>query len=154
MPADTEFAVIEIGMNHPGEIAPLARLARLDVAIITTVAPAHLEAFESIEGIAREKASIFEGLVPGGTAILPADIATTPILAASRRGSRVVRHPVWCRRKADWRLGDIQLSPDATVVRASAGGRAASLQGAHARPPLRAQRACGSGGRLGTRRSI
>ena len=44
MPVDTDFAVIEIGMNHPGEIAPLARLAKLDVAMITIVAPAHLEA--------------------------------------------------------------------------------------------------------------
>ena len=42
MPVDTDFAVIEIGMNHPGEIAPLARLAKLDVAMITIVAPAHL----------------------------------------------------------------------------------------------------------------
>lgn len=54
MPEATEFAVIEIGMSHPGEIAPLARMADLDVAMITTVAPAHLEAFESIEGIAHE----------------------------------------------------------------------------------------------------
>ncbi|MES2549061.1 MAG: UDP-N-acetylmuramoyl-tripeptide--D-alanyl-D-alanine ligase, partial [Pseudomonadota bacterium] len=46
MPQDADFAVIEIGMNHPGEIAPLARLARLDVAMVTTVAPAHLEAFD------------------------------------------------------------------------------------------------------------
>ena len=55
MPADTEYAVIEIGMNHPGEIAPLAKMARPHVAMITTVAPAHLEAFENIEGIAIEK---------------------------------------------------------------------------------------------------
>jgi len=48
MPADTEFAVIEIGMNHPGEIAPLSRMARPHVAIVTTVAAAHLEAFENI----------------------------------------------------------------------------------------------------------
>ena len=48
MPADTEFAVIEIGMNHPGEIAPLARMARSHVALITTVAAAHLEAFENV----------------------------------------------------------------------------------------------------------
>lgn len=82
MPADTEFAVIEIGMNHPGEIAPLARLARLDVAMITTVAAAHLEAFENIAGIAHEKAAIMDGLVPHGTAILPADLDTTPILLA------------------------------------------------------------------------
>ena len=63
MPADTEFAVIEIGMNHPGEIAPLAALAQPHVALVTTVAPAHLEAFEDVAGIAREKGAIFTGLV-------------------------------------------------------------------------------------------
>ncbi len=80
MPADTDFAVIEIGMNHPGEIAPLARLARPHVALITTVAPAHLEAFGAIEGIAREKGAIFQGLEPAGTAILPEDLPITQIL--------------------------------------------------------------------------
>ena len=59
MPADTEFAVIEIGMNHPGEIAPLARMAQPHVALVTTVAAVHLEAFENVAGIAREKAAIF-----------------------------------------------------------------------------------------------
>ena len=81
MPAETDYAVIEIGMNHPGEIAPLSRLARPHVAVITTVAPAHLEAFDDIEGIAREKASILAGLEPGGVAIWNADVATAPILA-------------------------------------------------------------------------
>lgn len=80
MPRDTEFAVIEIGMNHPGEIAPLSRMARPHVAMVTIVAPAHLEAFESIEGIAHEKASIFEGLEPGGTAVFNGDLKTSPIL--------------------------------------------------------------------------
>jgi UDP-N-acetylmuramoyl-tripeptide--D-alanyl-D-alanine ligase len=80
MPADTQFAVIEIGMNHPGEIAPLARLARPDVAMITTVGAAHLEAFDSIEGIAHEKASIFEGLEPGGVAVINGDLPTSAIL--------------------------------------------------------------------------
>ncbi|SIT03764.1 UDP-N-acetylmuramoyl-tripeptide--D-alanyl-D-alanine ligase [Roseivivax lentus] len=83
MPADTEFAVIEIGMNHPGEIAPLARMARPHVAMVTIVAPAHLEAFENIEGIAHEKASIFEGLEPEGTAIYNGDVETAPILRAA-----------------------------------------------------------------------
>jgi UDP-N-acetylmuramoyl-tripeptide--D-alanyl-D-alanine ligase len=69
MPRDADFAVIEIGMNHPGEIAPLAKMARPHVALVTIVAPAHLEAFESLEGIAREKASIFEGLEPRGVAV-------------------------------------------------------------------------------------
>jgi UDP-N-acetylmuramoyl-tripeptide--D-alanyl-D-alanine ligase len=85
MPADTEFAVIEIGMNHPGEIAPLSRLARPHVALVTIVAPAHLEAFESIEGIAHEKAAIFEGLEPGGTAILNGDLPTSDILRETAR---------------------------------------------------------------------
>jgi len=81
MPADSDFAVIEIGMNHPGEIAPLATLAQPDLALITMIAPAHLEAFASIEGIAREKAAIFEGLTSGGAAIIPGDLETSSILA-------------------------------------------------------------------------
>ncbi len=80
MPADTDFAIIEIGMNHPGEIEPLARLARPHVAMITTVAAAHLEAFGAIEGIAREKGAIFAGLEPAGTAIIPEYLTVTPIL--------------------------------------------------------------------------
>lgn len=124
MPADTEFAVIEIGMNHPGEIAPLARLARLDVAIVTTVAAAHLEAFDSIEGIAREKAAIFDGLLPGGTAIVNADLATTPILLdrAAGVGARIVTFGQ--NDRADYRITDIHLTPDATVVKANARGNA------------------------------
>jgi UDP-N-acetylmuramoyl-tripeptide--D-alanyl-D-alanine ligase len=119
MPADTAFAVIEIGMNHPGEIAPLARLARLDVAMITTVAPAHLEAFESVEGIAHEKAAIFDGLLPGGTAIFNADLDTTPILAAKARavGARLVSFGTGAA--ANWRMIDARLSDHGTVVRAS-----------------------------------
>ncbi|MEM9716725.1 MAG: UDP-N-acetylmuramoyl-tripeptide--D-alanyl-D-alanine ligase [Pseudomonadota bacterium] len=80
MPADTDFAVIEIGMNAPGEIAPLAKLADLDVAVITTVAPVHLEAFENVDGIAREKAAIFQGLRTTGTAIVNADFPTRPVV--------------------------------------------------------------------------
>jgi UDP-N-acetylmuramoyl-tripeptide--D-alanyl-D-alanine ligase len=80
MPRHTDFAIIEIGMNHPGEIAPLSRLARPHVAMITTVAAAHLEAFGAIEGIAREKGAIFEGLEPIGHAIIPEDLPVTQIL--------------------------------------------------------------------------
>ena len=118
MPADAAFAVIEIGMNHPGEIAPLARLSRLDVALITTVAPAHLEAFESIEGIAHEKASIFDGLVPGGTAIVPLGLAVSPILLDHARamGARVVTFGA--EPAADYILTDVQVTPGATIVQA------------------------------------
>ena len=82
MPADTDFAVFEIGMSQPGEIAPLARLVRPHVAIITTVAAAHLEAFDDLAGIAREKSSIFEGLEPAGCALFNEDLATAPLLRA------------------------------------------------------------------------
>ncbi|WP_405106901.1 UDP-N-acetylmuramoyl-tripeptide--D-alanyl-D-alanine ligase [Phaeobacter sp. BS52] len=93
MPGDTEFAVIEIGMNHPGEISPLARQARPHVAMVTTVAPVHLEAFDGIDGIAAEKAAIMEGLEPGGVAVLNADIAEAPILQSVAEGA--ARDVLW-----------------------------------------------------------
>ena len=120
MPADTEFAVIEIGMNHPGEIAPLSRMARPHVGVITTVAAVHLEAFESVEGIAHEKAAIFEGLEPGGIAVINADIDTTPILRAKADdiGARVIA----VGETGDARLAEVTLTDSATVVRADLHG--------------------------------
>jgi UDP-N-acetylmuramoyl-tripeptide--D-alanyl-D-alanine ligase len=73
MPRDTEYGVFELGMNHTGEIAPLAKLVQPHVAIVTTVAAAHLEFFQSVGEIADEKASIAAGLVNGGTIVLPAN---------------------------------------------------------------------------------
>jgi UDP-N-acetylmuramoyl-tripeptide--D-alanyl-D-alanine ligase len=91
MPAEADFAVIEVGMNAPGEIAPLARLARPHVALVTTVEAVHLAAFRDIRGIAREKAAIVLGLEPGGVAVINRDIPTYPILlAAARRAGRLV----------------------------------------------------------------
>jgi UDP-N-acetylmuramoyl-tripeptide--D-alanyl-D-alanine ligase len=80
MPRDTDYAVIEIGMNHADEIRPLAKLANLDVAIVTNVAAVHMEAFESIEQIAHAKAEIFESLDTSATAIVNCDLPTTSIL--------------------------------------------------------------------------
>lgn len=121
MPQDADFAVIEIGMNHPGEIAPLARMARPHAIMITTVAPAHLEAFESVEAIAREKAAIIEGLEPGGTAVLNADIPTTAILQEKARalGARLVLFGA--ADSADIRLLDARISDETTVVKATRG---------------------------------
>ena len=122
MPADTAFAVIEIGMSNPGEITPLSRLARPDVALITTVAPAHLASFESIEGIAHEKASLMDGLTPGqGIAILNADIATTPILVYHARALGVERVLFGTAGTADWRLGQVQQTEDSVQAQAQAG---------------------------------
>lgn len=119
MPVDADFAVIEIGMNHPGEIAPLARLARLDVAMVTTVAPAHLEAFDSVEGIAIEKASIFDGLVAGGVAIFNADIEWTPLLRAKAGAVGACPVSFGTAKDADWRLTETRLTDEATVCRGS-----------------------------------
>ena len=118
MPVDADFAVIEIGMNHPGEIAPLARLARPHAAMITTVAAAHLEAFDSIEAIAREKAAIFEGLEPGGAAVINGDIATFGILrdAARRAGARV--RAFGAGPSNFDRVTDVRLSRETTVAQA------------------------------------
>ena len=76
MPADTRYGVFEIGMNHAGEITPLTGMVRPHIAIVTTVAPVHLEFFPNVEAIADAKAEIFSGIVPGGAAILNRDIAT------------------------------------------------------------------------------
>ena len=68
-----QYAVIEMGANHPGEIEWLSVIARPNVAVITQCAPAHLEGFGSIEGVARAKAEIYSGLQADGTAIINAD---------------------------------------------------------------------------------
>ena len=74
-PATARYAVFEMGMNHEGEIEPLSRLVRPHIAIITTIAPVHLEYLGSLTKIADAKAEIFFGVVPGGSAIINRDIA-------------------------------------------------------------------------------
>jgi UDP-N-acetylmuramoyl-tripeptide--D-alanyl-D-alanine ligase len=73
MPARSKFGVFEMGMNHKGEISALTRQVRPHVAVITTIAPAHIENLGSMEAIADAKAEIFEAVEPGGTAAIPAD---------------------------------------------------------------------------------
>ena len=75
MPRETEFAVFEMGMNHAGEIRVLVAQVRPQVAIITAIAPAHIENLGSEEAIADAKAEIFEGLEPPGVAIVPNETA-------------------------------------------------------------------------------
>jgi UDP-N-acetylmuramoyl-tripeptide--D-alanyl-D-alanine ligase len=121
MPQDTEFAVIEIGMSAPGEIAPLTRLVRPHVAVVTTVAAAHLEAFGRIEGIADEKASLYQGLELGGIAIANADLETSPILikAAVDLGFAPMLFGI---KGADLRLETLSVSEVATVMKIDVAG--------------------------------
>lgn len=84
MPADTEYAVIEIGMNQPGEIAPLSRLTRPDVALITAIGACHIGHLGSLEAIAVEKASIAAGLPADGVLVVPADAPFRALLRGPR----------------------------------------------------------------------
>jgi UDP-N-acetylmuramoyl-tripeptide--D-alanyl-D-alanine ligase len=83
-PESAQYAVFEMGMNHAGEIEPLSRLVQPHVAIVTAIAPVHLEHLGSLEAIADAKAEIFRGLVPGGTAVINRD---TPQFERLRRGA-------------------------------------------------------------------
>ena len=118
MPAAARYAVFEIGMNHAGEIAPLTRLVRPHVAIVTTVEPVHLEFFDSVEAIADAKAEIFLGVEPGGAAILNRDNPHFARLQNSAVQSGV-EHIVSFgeHAAADARLINFSL-PDCSTVRA------------------------------------
>ncbi len=85
MPEESRFGIFEMGMNHAGELAGLTQLVRPHAAIVTTVAPAHLGYFPSIEAIADAKGEIFAGLEPGGTAIIPFDSPYRDRLIAAAR---------------------------------------------------------------------
>ena len=89
MPRESEYAVLEMGMNAKGEIAALTRLVRPHVALVTTIASAHIEHLGSMEAIADAKAEIFEGLEPRGIAIVPEDSAYRDrLVKAARRHAR------------------------------------------------------------------
>jgi len=122
MPADTEFAIIEIGMSHPGEIGPLAEMAKPNIAVITTVAPAHLDAFESIEGIAREKAAIFSGLVTGGKALVNADIETSDLVAEIAKQKGADLFTFGQSDGATYRATKITLNDQTTIVQCTVNG--------------------------------
>lgn len=93
MHAGTDYGVFEMGMNHPNEITPLSEMVRPHVAIITTIAPVHVEAFDDgIDGIVKAKAEIFDGVEDGGYAVLNADIPSFDTLKsmAEEKGLSVV----------------------------------------------------------------
>ncbi len=116
MPADTDYAVIEIGMSNPGEITPLSQMTRPHVAMVTTVAAAHLASFESLAGIAVEKACIMDGLEPGGIAVLNGDIETSPVLQnhAKMLG---VSQVLFGQAGPDWTIKDVRITGDVTVIK-------------------------------------
>jgi UDP-N-acetylmuramoyl-tripeptide--D-alanyl-D-alanine ligase len=123
MPIDTRYGVFELGMNHPGEIGPLSRMVRPDVAIITTIAPAHLGNFASVDEIADAKAEIFEGVVNGGDAILNRDNPYYERLeqAALAQGIENI-HSFGQHAKAEFRLAEFDGAAELSTVWVSFGG--------------------------------
>lgn len=111
MPLHADYGIFEIGMNHAGEITPLTKLVAPDIAIITTVAAAHLEFFSSVEEIAEAKAEIFQGVVARGACILPIDNPHFELLRRRAREAGVARILSFGENeKADFRLSSYALS--------------------------------------------
>jgi UDP-N-acetylmuramoyl-tripeptide--D-alanyl-D-alanine ligase len=118
-PRSARYAVLEIGMNHAGEITALAALARPHVAIITTIEPVHLEFFGSLKAIADAKAEIFSGLEPGGAAVINRDNPQFARLRAQAQAAGAGRIVSFGEHaKADARLIKSSLHPDCSTVQA------------------------------------
>ncbi|HVZ99966.1 MAG TPA: UDP-N-acetylmuramoyl-tripeptide--D-alanyl-D-alanine ligase [Caulobacterales bacterium] len=135
MPAATQFAVFEIGMNHRGEILPLTTLVKPHVALVTTIAPAHVENLGSLEAVADEKGDVYAGLEPGGAALVPneAPHANRLIEAAQRNGANVIRFGRDPQCEA--RLLKFEMQEDGSIAEADILGRAIryriGVEGAH-----------------------
>ena len=118
-PADARYAVLEMGMNHAGEIAPLSRLARPHIAVITAIAPVHLEFLGSLAAIADAKAEILLGLEPDGAAVIPRDSAQFARLKRRAKEAGVARIVSFGEHaEADARLIKCALHPHCSTVQA------------------------------------
>ena len=125
MPRQTAYGVFEIGMNHAGEIAPLTRMVRPHIAVITAIAASHLGHFKSVDEIADAKAEIFLGVEPGGHAVINRDSPYYDRLAAAARAAGIGhvvgfgRHP-----SAEVRLERVALHGDCCCITADIFGEA------------------------------
>ncbi|MDE2488393.1 MAG: UDP-N-acetylmuramoyl-tripeptide--D-alanyl-D-alanine ligase, partial [Alphaproteobacteria bacterium] len=125
MPRDTERAVFEIGMNHAEEIRPLTRMVRPHAALVTTVGPVHTENFPNgEEGVAQAKAEIFDGLEPGGIAILNADNRWFDLLKAAALAAGAEVRTFGMAEACDARLIDFQAAAGHAVIQARFHGKA------------------------------
>ena len=119
LPPGADFCISEVGMNTAGETLPLARAVAPHVAAITVIAPAHIGRLGSMEAIAAEKASLLDGLQPGGVSVLPADSPYLPTLQARAPGAIVTFGEA---EAANVRLVHAEPGPDGSLVQAIAGG--------------------------------
>ncbi|MES0041007.1 UDP-N-acetylmuramoylalanyl-D-glutamyl-2,6-diaminopimelate--D-alanyl-D-alanine ligase [Mesorhizobium sp. M0091] len=124
MPDNCNYAVFEIGMNHPGEIRPLVKMVRPHVAIVTMIAAAHLGFFRNLDEIAKAKAEIFEGIEPGGAALLNRDDARWKLLDKMARTAGV-EHVFGFGENArsTYKLTKCELHADHSDITARIGGQ-------------------------------
>ncbi|CAN7606420.1 UDP-N-acetylmuramoylalanyl-D-glutamyl-2,6-diaminopimelate--D-alanyl-D-alanine ligase [Mesorhizobium caraganae] len=124
MPDDCDYAVFEIGMNHPGEIRPLVKMVRPHVAIVTLIAAAHLGFFKNLDEIAKAKAEIFEGIEPGGAALLNRDDGRWKLLDKMARAAGV-EHVFGFGENArsTYKLTKCELHADHSDITARIGGQ-------------------------------
>ena len=128
MPEDTEFGVFEIGMNHSGEIRSLVTQVRPHLAIVTTIAAAHLGNFRNLEEIAAAKAEIFEGILPGGAVILNRDNAQFEQLETAAQDAGIEHILTFGQHaKADFRLADYESTPTGSTIWAIIHGETSEL---------------------------
>jgi UDP-N-acetylmuramoyl-tripeptide--D-alanyl-D-alanine ligase len=124
MPADCDYAIFEIGMNHEGEIRPLVKLVRPHVAIITLIAAAHLGHFKSLDDIAAAKAEIFEGIEEDGAALVNRDDERWPLLSRLAADAGVARvFGFGENENAVYRLTNVALHADHSLISASIAGK-------------------------------
>jgi UDP-N-acetylmuramoyl-tripeptide--D-alanyl-D-alanine ligase len=124
MPADTDYAIFEIGMNHPGEIRPLVKMVRPHVAIITLIAAAHLGHFRNLDEIAMAKAEIFEGVEKGGAVLLNRDDARWKLLDKQAHAAGIERSLSFGENaRSTYKLVDCKLYADHSTITARMAGK-------------------------------
>lgn len=136
LPVDARYAVFEIGMNHANEISPLSKMVAPHIAVITNIAPAHIEYLGTIENIALAKAEIFHGMAADGVAVLPRDSAQFSILLAEARTQGLQNILTFGEHEdADIRMLAVQPDGEASLITASIMGRETTFRlgvpGAH-----------------------
>jgi len=120
MPADAEYGIFELGMNHAGELGPLSKMVKPHVAIITTVAAAHLEFFKNTTEIALAKAEIFDGVIRDGAVFLNADNEHCDLLVEKARQANLENIMLFGEKAGSQiRLKNVELSPQCSYIQAS-----------------------------------
>lgn len=128
LPPQARYGIFEVGMNHPGEIAPLSRMIRPHVGLITTVAAAHIGNMGSLQAIAEEKASLFEGMAPGGVAIINKESAESASLIKKAQDHHLEVLTFGSSPQAFARLKEANFTAQGFEIKAEISGRSYCLK--------------------------